>query len=112
MHLRSGHILGSEVAPEDSASNVDLEAILGPSLSARERSSLNSTSSVLGPLFKYESPTAKDNHGTRNRSIAIAKLTTKFQGEGDPITYVERFEQVCATFEDVSDGDKIEAFEI
>ena len=36
----------------------------------------------------------------------------KFQGEGDPITYVERFEQLCATFGDVSDGDKIGAFGI
>ena len=55
MHLRSGRTLGPEVVPEDSASNVDLEAILGSSLTARERSSLNSTSSVLGPLFEYES---------------------------------------------------------
>ena len=54
----------------------------------------------------------KENHGTKNRSITIAKLITKFQGEGDPITYVEHFEQVCAAFEDVSDGDKIEAFGI
>ena len=52
---RSDHILGSEVASEDSASNVDLEAILVLSLSARERSSLNSTSFVLGPLLEYES---------------------------------------------------------
>ena len=59
MHLRFGHILGSEVAREDSVSNVDLEAILGPSLSARERFSLNSTSSVVGPLFEYESSTDK-----------------------------------------------------
>ena len=55
---------------------------------------------------------ARDNHGPRNRSIAIAKLNTKFQGEGDPITYVERFKQVCAAFGDVSDGDKIVAFGI
>ena len=41
---------------------------------------------------------AKDNHGSRNRSIAIAKLITKFHGEGDSITYVERFEQICAAF--------------
>ena len=34
-------------------------------------------------------PTARDNHGTRNRSIDIAKLITKFQEEGDPITYME-----------------------
>ena len=47
---------------------------------------------------------ARENHGSRNRSIAIAKLIMKFQGEGDPITYVERFEQVCAAFGDVSDG--------
>ena len=57
-------------------------------------------------------PTARENHGTRNRSIAIAKLITKFQGEGDPITYVEHFEQVCAAFGDVFDGDKIRAFGI
>ena len=43
-------------------------------------------------------PVARDNHGSRNRSIAIAKLITKFHGEGDPITYVERFEQICAAF--------------
>ena len=43
-------------------------------------------------------PIVRENHGSRNRSIAIAKLITKFQGEGDPITYVERFEQVCAAF--------------
>ena len=57
-------------------------------------------------------PAARDNHGSRNRSIAIAKLITKFHGEGDPITYVEQFEQICAAFGDVSDGDKIGAFGI
>ena len=56
--------------------------------------------------------TARENHRFRNRSITIAKLITKFQGEGDLITYVERFKQVCATFGDVSDGDKIGAFGI
>ena len=54
----------------------------------------------------------RENQGSRNRSIAIAKLITKFQGESDLITYVERFEQVCAAFGDVSDGDKIGAFGI
>ena len=54
----------------------------------------------------------RDNHGSRNRSITIAKLITKLHGEGDPITYVERFEQICAAFGDVSDGDKIGAFGI
>ena len=39
-------------------------------------------------------------------------MITKFQGEDDPITYVERFEQVCVTFGDVSDGHKIGAFGI
>ena len=48
-------------------------------------------------------PAARDNHGSRSRSIAIAKLITKFHGEGDPITYVERFEQTCAAFGDVSE---------
>ena len=57
MHLRSGRTLGPEVVLEDSASNVDLEAILGSSLIARERSSLNITSSVLGPLFEDTSST-------------------------------------------------------
>ena len=57
-------------------------------------------------------PIARDNHGTRNRSITIAKLIMKFQGKGNPITYVEHFEKVCATFIDVSDGDKIGAFGI
>lgn len=57
-------------------------------------------------------PAARENHGSRNRSIAIAKLITKFHGEGDPITYVERFEQICAAFGDVSDGNKIGAFGI
>ena len=57
-------------------------------------------------------PIAREKHGSRNRSIAIAKLITKFQGEGDPITYVECFEQVCATFGDVSDGNKIGEFGI
>ena len=57
MHLRSKRTLGPEIVPEDSASNVDLEAILGSSLIARERSSLNSTSSVLGPLFEYKTST-------------------------------------------------------
>ena len=51
-------------------------------------------------------PVARDNHRSRNRSIAIAKLITKFHGEGDPITYIERFEQICAAFGDVYDGDK------
>ena len=54
MHLRSRCTLGPEVVPEDSASNVDLEAILGSSLIAREKSSLNSTSSVLGLLFEAQ----------------------------------------------------------
>ena len=54
MYLRSGHTIGSEIVPKDRASNVDLEAILGSSLIARERSSRNSTSSMLGPLFEYE----------------------------------------------------------
>ena len=57
-------------------------------------------------------PIARDNHGFRNRSTTIAKLITKFQGEGDPITYVECFEQVCATFGNVYDSDKIVAFGI
>ena len=72
MRLKFGCILGSEVAPEDSASNVDLEAILSPSLFARERSSLNTTSSILGPLFKNESSTnetlsMEDN--TQNQNV-------------------------------------------
>ena len=37
---------------------------------------------------------------------------TKFQGEGDPITYIEHFEQVCATFRDVSNANEIRAFAI
>ena len=57
MHLRSDRILGPEVAPEDSVSNVDLEAILGSSRTARERSSLDNISFVLGPLFEHESST-------------------------------------------------------
>ena len=57
MYLRSRRTIGPEVLPEVSASNVDLEAILGSSLIARERSSLNSTSSVLGLLFEYKSST-------------------------------------------------------
>ena len=65
-----------------------------------------------GVLVLAALPTARDNHGFRNRSIAIAKLIMKFQGDGDPITYVECFEQVCATFEDISNGDKIRAFGI
>ena len=55
---------------------------------------------------------ARANHGSRNRSIAISKLIMKFQEEGDPITYVECFEQVYAAFRDISDGDKIGAFGI
>ena len=57
-------------------------------------------------------PVARENHGSRNRSITIAKLIMKFQGEGDLITYVDRFERVCATFGDVFDGNKIGAFGI
>ena len=57
MYLRSIRTIGPEVVPKDSTSNVDLEAILGSSLIARERSSLNSTSYVLGPLFEYETST-------------------------------------------------------
>ena len=71
MHLRFNRIIGFEVASENSASNVDFEAILGSSLSTRERSLLNSTSSVLGPLFEYESSTDKtismeDNMSNQN----------------------------------------------
>ena len=81
MHLRSGRTLGPEVVLEDSASNVDLEAILGSSRTARGKSSLNSTSSVLGPLFEYESSTdetmsMEDN--TANQSeiqVSIAQNT-------------------------------------
>lgn len=81
MHLRSRRTLGSEVAPEDSASNVDLEAILGSSLTARERSCLNSTSSVLGPLFEYKSSTdetmsMEDNRPNQNEiQVSIAPNT-------------------------------------
>ena len=57
MYLRSRRTLGPEVVPEDSVSNVDLEAILGSSLIARERCSLNSTSSVPRPLFEDASST-------------------------------------------------------
>ena len=57
-------------------------------------------------------PIARENHGSRNRSIAVAKLITKFKGKGAPITYVECFDQVCATFGDVFDVDKIGAFGI
>ena len=55
--LQTDQILGPKIVLEDSASNVDLEAILGSSLTTREKSSLNSTSSVLRPLFEYESST-------------------------------------------------------
>ena len=58
MHLRSKRILGFEVDPEDSASNINQEAILGPSIeSLREKTSLNGTSSILGPYFQYDSST-------------------------------------------------------
>ena len=78
MHLRFGRTLGPEIVPEDNASNVDLEAILGSSLTARGRSPLNSTSSVLGPLFEYESSTdetmsMEDNMSNQNEiQISIA----------------------------------------
>ena len=35
MHLRFDRILGPEIDPEDNASNVDLKAILGSSVTAR-----------------------------------------------------------------------------
>ena len=57
-------------------------------------------------------PAVRDNHGSRNKSITIAKLITKFQGEGDLINYIECFVQVCAAFRDVFDGEKIGAFGI
>ena len=75
MHLRSRRTSG------DSASNVDLEAILGSSLIARERSSLNSTSSVLGPLFEDTSSTddtmsMEDNTANpREIQVSIAQNT-------------------------------------
>ena len=81
MHLRSGRTLGPEVVPEDSASNIDLEAILGSSLIAREKSSLNSTSSVLGPLFEIKSSTDKtmsmdDSMSNQNEiQVSIAQNT-------------------------------------
>ena len=81
MHLRFGRTLGPEIAPEDSVSNVDLEAILGSSLIGRERSSLNSTSSVLGPLFEYESSTdetmsMEDNMANQGEiQVSIAQNT-------------------------------------
>ena len=81
MHLRSGRTLGAEITPEDSASNVDLEAILGSSLIARGKSSLNSTSSMLGPLFEYESSTdetlsMEDNMANQGEiQVSIAQNT-------------------------------------
>ena len=81
MHLRSGRTLGPEVAPEDSASNVDLEAILGSSLIGREKSSLNSTSSVLGPLFEDTSSTDEtlsmegNTDNLREIQVSIAQNT-------------------------------------
>ena len=81
MHLRSGRTLGPEIIPEDSASNVDLEAILGSSLVGREKSSLNSTSSVLGPLFEDTSSTddtmsMEDNMSNQNDiQVFIAQNT-------------------------------------
>ena len=56
MHLGFGRILGYEVDPKDSASNVNLEAVLGPSIeSLSKKSSLNSTFFVLWPYFEYNS---------------------------------------------------------
>ena len=81
MHLRSGRTLGPEIIPEDSASNVDLEAILGSSLVGREKSSLNSTSSVLGPLFEDTSSTddtmsMEDNMANQGEiQVSIAQNT-------------------------------------
>ena len=78
MHLRSKRILGPKIVPEDSVSNIDLEAILGSSLTTRERSSLNSTSSMLGPLFEYESSidetlSMEDNMSNQNEiQVSIA----------------------------------------
>ena len=76
MRLRSGRTLGPKVAPEDSASNVDLEAILGSSLIGREKSSLNSTSSVLGPLFEDTSSTddtmSMEDNTTNPREIQVS----------------------------------------
>ena len=79
MYLRSRRTIGLEVVPEDSISNVDLEATLGSSLIARERSSLNSTSSMLGPLFEYEMSTndtmsMEDNMPNQNEiQVSIAQ---------------------------------------
>ena len=81
MYLRSGCIIGPEVVPKDSALNVDLEAILGSSLIARERCSLNNISSVLGPLFEYEASTddiisMEDNMSNQNEiQVSIAPNT-------------------------------------
>ena len=81
MHLRSGRTLGPKVVPEDSILNVDLEAILGLSLIARERSSLNSTSSELGPLFEDTSSTddtmsMEDNMANQSEiQVSIAQNT-------------------------------------
>ena len=81
MHLRSGRTLGPDVVPEDSAWNVDLEAILGSSLITREKSSLNSTSSVLGLLFEDTSSTddpmsMEDNTANpREIQVSIAQNT-------------------------------------
>ena len=80
MYLRCGCTLGPEVVPEVSISNVDLEAILGSSLIARERSSLTSSSSMLGPLFEDTSSTndtmsMEDNMANQSEiQVSIAQI--------------------------------------
>ena len=52
----------------------------------------------------------RDQNSSRNHSIAISKLLTKFLGEEDPISHIEQFEQICDTYGEVGDFDKVIAF--
>ena len=49
----------------------------------------------------------RDHNPLRNHSIAISNLPTKYNGEGDPISHIEQFEQICDTFRNVIDFDKV-----
>ena len=47
---------------------------------------------------------------SRNHSIVISKLLTKYLDEVDPISHIEQFEQICDTFGEVVDFDKVNTF--
>ena len=58
-------------------------------------------------------PRARDpNRADSRRSVDIAKLMSKFSGDGDPRQHLEIFEQVCEALSERNDVSKSHAFSL